>query len=150
MTAHRSIVSLTATITALALGACVQRPSPPPGGDPTPVESYPLAIDFDNGTREHVHVYLTADRREWLLGRLEPGTRASLRIPAGSLAGSTAFVHLTVLTGERLTPHASHHSRATFSVPQPVSAILSQRWMFAQGQLTPIQLEAGSLEADRQ
>lgn len=151
MTAHRTIVSLTATITGvLALGACVQRPLRPPVGDPVSVEWYPLAINFDNGAREHVHVYLVADRRQWLLGRLEPGARATLRIPEASLAEGTGFVQLTVLTGEHLTPCAAHNSRATFTVPQPVSAILSQRWMFTQGQLTSIQLEAGRLDGGHQ
>jgi hypothetical protein len=110
----------------------------------------PLTIRFDNGAREHVHVYLVGRHRQWLLGRVEPGARATLRIPKAALAGYLGVVQLAVLTGERLTLQAARHSRATFTVAQPASAILSQRWMFAQGQLTSLPFRGARVGAGRQ
>jgi hypothetical protein len=135
----RALVSLAATMTiTLALGACVRAPSRMALDGPAPMEGRSLAIRFDNDTREHVHVYLIGRQREWLLGRVEPGAIAMLRIPEASLAGDSGFVQLAVLTGERVTLQAARDTRATFTIAQPVSAILSQRWRFAQGQLTPL------------
>ena len=37
----------------------------------------PGQIRFDNDAREHVHVYLIGEKREWLLGRVEPGAMAT-------------------------------------------------------------------------
>jgi hypothetical protein len=142
MMTHRTIVSLAATMTAvLPLGGCAQRPLRPPTRDLMSVERYLPVIDFDNGGPERIDVYLLADRREWLLGRIEPGAHASLRIPEASFARDAGFLQLAVLTGERLTAHVARASRAVSTVPQPASAILSQRWMFAQGQLTSLQLD---------
>jgi hypothetical protein len=142
MMTHRTIVSLAATMTAvLALGACTQRPLRPPAPDLVFVEPYPPVIDFDNGAPERIDVYLLADRRQWLLGRIEPGAHATLRIPEASFARDAGFVQLAVLTGERLTTLVARESRAVSAVAQPASAILSQRWMFAQGQITSLQLD---------
>ena len=58
------------TLVTLALGGCA--PSRPVLAGPAPTEDHRLAIRFDNGAREHVHVYLVDERREWLLGRVEP------------------------------------------------------------------------------
>jgi hypothetical protein len=85
-----------------------------------------------------VHVYLVGEQREWLLGRIEPGARAVLRIPEASLAGNPAFVRLAVLAGARQTAAAARDPRATFTIPQPAATLLTQRWAFAQGQLTSL------------
>jgi hypothetical protein len=88
----RAIVSLAATLTAaLALGACARspaRPGPAARADVAAPAARPPAIRFDNGGRERVLVYLVGEQREWLLGRVEPGARATLRLPRASLAGS--------------------------------------------------------------
>jgi hypothetical protein len=109
-----------------------------------------LAIRFDNNAGEHVHVYLIGEQREWLLGRVEPGARATLQIPEASLAGSPGFVQLAVLTGKRVTLQAARDARATFTVAQPASAILSQRWTFAQGQLTSLWRRGARVDVGRQ
>lgn len=135
----RAAVSLAAMmVLTLVPGACVRTPSRPRLEAPATPESRPLAIRFDNAAREHVHVYLIGERREWLLGRVEPGAIATLRIPEASLAGGSRFVRLAVITGERMTPQAARDPRATFTVPQPASAVMSQQWKFAHGQLTPL------------
>ena len=136
----RALVSLAfrMTLVTLALGGCA--PSRPVLAGPAPTEDHRLAIRFDNGAREHVHVYLVDERREWLLGRVEPGAVATLRIPEASIAGSVGFMRLAVITGERLTLKAALDPRATFTIAQPAAAILSEHWTFSQGQLTPLQV----------
>ncbi len=136
----RAAVSLAAMmVLTLVSGACVRAPSRPVLQPSTTIEaSRPLAIRFDNDAREHVHVYLIGERREWLLGRVEPGAIATLRIPEASLNGASRFVRLAVITGERMTLQAARDPRATFTVPQPASAVMSQQWKFAHGQLTPL------------
>ena len=142
----RAIVSLAAaTTTTLAAGACARNPSPVTRGVPTAADGRPLAVRFDNDARVHAHVYLVGERREWLLGRVEPGARATLRIPASAHAESSGFVRLAVLTGERVTLQAARSARAAVTLPQPASAILSQRWTFANGQLTQRQLPGPGL-----
>jgi hypothetical protein len=122
---------MTATLT---LGACHQAAS---------VRDGPLSMDeallrFDNGGREHVHVYLIGEKREWLLGRVEAGAIAILRVPEESLAEDATFMRLAVIAGERVTLQAARNPRARLTLAQPASAILSQQWMFSQGSLTSL------------
>ena len=146
----RAIVSLAARLSlTLALGACVRGPARPALDGPASVEGRPLTIRFDNGGREHVHVYLIGEKREWLLGRVEAGARATLRIPAAARAGTPEFMQLAVLTGERLTLQAARDARAMLTVAQPVSQILSQRWMFVQGQLASLPLRDARVDVVR-
>jgi hypothetical protein len=139
----RAIVSCAASCAAglaltLALGACARGPSRPVLDGPASLEGPPLTIRFDNGAREHVHVYLIDRQRQWLLGRVEPGARATLPVPVTWRTGNPGFMQLAVVTGGRLTLQAAQDARATLTIAQPVSQILSQRWMFAQGQLTSL------------
>ena len=135
---RRAFVSTAATmIVALALGACVRQLPPRPE-----VRSFSddraLTFRFDNDGREHVHVYLIGVERQWLLGRVEPGGIATLRIPVDAIDASARFVRLAVLTGERVTLQASRDPRATLTIEQPVSAVLGQRWRFSEGKLTSL------------
>jgi hypothetical protein len=147
-----AIVSLTATMAVtLVLGACVPGPSVPALDRTATMGGRAAIIPFDNDSHDYVHVYLVDGRdRQWLLGRVEPWSRATLRIPAAALAGSTGFVQLAVLTSERITPQVARHPRAMLTVAQPASAILSLRWMFAHGQLTPLPLERARGDIGRQ
>jgi hypothetical protein len=124
---------MTATLT---LGACFQAASVRDG--PLSMDEALLRFRFDNGGREHVHVYLIGEKREWLLGRVEPGAIAILRIPEESLVENAAFVRLAVIAGERMTLQAARNPRAMLTLGQPASAILSQEWMFSQGSLTSL------------
>jgi hypothetical protein len=134
----------------LALGGCVPGSSRPALDRPTTLRGGPLTIRFDNDASEYAHVYLVDGRQhQWVLGHVEPWSRTTLRIPAVALAGNVGFVRLAVITGERMTPHAARNPRATFTVPQPASSMLSQRYLFAQGQLTPVPLGRGRGNADR-
>ena len=135
----RAFVSIATTIAiTLALGACVHAP---PRGMPAGLMSTdtgPLTIRFDNLSRDRVDVYLIGAKREWLLGRVDPGAIANLRIPEEALAEGSTFIRLAVLAGERLTFQAARHPRVKLTVAQPASAILSQRWSFSQGELTSV------------
>jgi hypothetical protein len=130
----RSLVSLAATLTAaLALHGCVSATSRPASAEPAPSSGPPLlAIEFENYARDHVHVYLVGERREWLLGRVEPLAKARLRIPDAALSGDPAFMRLAVLVGQRATLRAADDARATITIAQPAAAILWQRWTFSQ------------------
>ena len=133
---RRALVSLAATTVTLALGACFQAASARDG--PSPLDDDPFAIRFDNGAREHVHVYMIGDRREWLLGRVEPGAIATLRIPKESLAENAKFVRLAVIAGERITLQAARHPRAMLTIAQPASEVLAHQWTFSQGRLSSL------------
>jgi len=135
----RAFVSIAATIAiTLALGACVHASSSGIPDGLISAHTDALTIRFDNFARDRVDVYLIGAKREWLLGRVEPGATGSLRIPEEALAESSKFVRLAVLAGERLTFQAARNPRARLTIAQPASTILSQRWSFSQGEITSV------------
>jgi hypothetical protein len=125
------------TIT-LALGACIGASSHSETNARTAVDALPLTIRFDNFASERVDVYLIGVKREWLLGRVEPGGKASLRIPEEVLAKGSMYVRLAVLAGEPQTFEAARNPRAKLTLAQPAATILSQEWKFTQGELTSV------------
>jgi hypothetical protein len=146
----RSLVSLATTLTlALTLGGCASAPSSRALDASAPTDEAPLAIRFDNQGREYVRVYLVGARREWLLGRVEPGARATLRIPDEALADDSRAMRLAVLAGGRLAVQATGEARAATMMAEPVALILAQRWTFSQslsgGQLTWLPLGRAEL-----
>ena len=133
----QALVSLVTMMTfTLGLGACIGGPSHRVVDTPAPVDRASLTIRFDNGAREHVHVYLVGEQREWLLGRVEPGAIATFHVPEASLRESTRFVRLAVIAGASVTQSASRDPRAMLTIAQPVGGLLSQQWSYANGQLT--------------
>lgn len=136
----------------LVLGACAGATARPPLDTPAPymeADGRALAIRFDNDARERVDVYLVGDRREWLLGRVEPGAVRTLRLPDASLSSSSGFFRLAVIAGEHVTVQAARDPRAMFTIAQPASAIVSQEWKFAQGQLMPLRVPGAMPGAGR-
>jgi hypothetical protein len=132
-TRSRSIVSLTAGLTlTLALGACAGNPSRSALNDPAPVAGRAPAIRFDNEARQYVHVYLVGENREWLLGRVEPGAHATLRIPDAALTDATWSMRLAVLAGERVSMRVGTQPRASVSISQPAGQLVAQKWTFVQ------------------
>jgi hypothetical protein len=151
----RSLVSLAAALTlALTLGGCASAPARLAADGPAPGDGPPLAIRFDNEARDYVHVYLIGDQREWLLGRVEPGGRATLRIPEAVLTENAGPIRLAVLVGERVTLRAAGMPLAAIAIAQPATEILSQRWTFSQmlstGQLTGLRRAPARAEVGRQ
>ena len=130
------------TILTLALGACASAPARPALDQPSPVEAGQAGLRFDNLARSYVHVYLVGEKREWLLGRVEPGAVATLRIPEGSLESNPGFVQLAVVAGGQLTLRAARDPRAQLTIAQPASSILSRQWRFVPGQLTSREVHA--------
>ena len=135
---QRAFVSIATMIITVALGACARAPSHSVPEPLTSAYAGLLTIRFENTARERVDVYLIGEKREWVLGRVEPGAIASLRIPEEALAKGSTFVRLAVLEGEPLTLAAERNPRARLTIAQPASAILSQRWSFSEGDLSSL------------
>ena len=136
---QRAFVSTAAIMTiTLALGACIGASARPAHNAGTSIDALPITIRFDNVGRDRVDVYLIGVKREWVLGRVEPGTIASLRIPEEALAKDAMYVRLAVIAGEPLTFDAARNPRAKLTIAQPASAILSQQWRFSQGELSSV------------
>jgi hypothetical protein len=136
---QRAFVSIAATtLITLALAACVRAPS---RSVPDPqISTYAdlLTIRFDNTARERVDVYLIGATREWVLGRVEPGAIATLRLPDEAFGKGSMYVRLAVIAGEPVTFAAARNPHAKLSIAQPASTILSQQWSFSQGELRPL------------
>jgi hypothetical protein len=136
----RSLVSGLAY--ALTIAGCASAPARLASDAASPSTASPLTVRFDNDARDYVHVYLIGLKREWLLGRVEPGAHATLRIPDAAVAEDAGTLQLAVLTGARVTYHAAGDARATMTLAQPAGAFLVQRWSFstgsAKGQLTAL------------
>jgi hypothetical protein len=144
----RSLVSLAAALTVtLTLGGCIAPPSQLASEAIATSDGAQLAFRFDNQARDNVNVYLIGAKREWLLGRVAPGARATLRIPDDALAENPGFMRLAVLAGPHMTLRAAAESGAAISMDQPAEAIVSQRWTFSKtlekGQLTALGLPRG-------
>ena len=141
---RRAFVSIATLAITFALGACVQTS---PRLVPELVATDPLhqSIRFDNLGLERVDVYLIGGKSEWLLGRVEPGATARLRIPEEAFADGSKFVRLAVLANEKRTFQAARNPRARLTIALPPTEILTQRWSFSQGQLTFLRNQAPSL-----
>jgi len=128
----RSLVSLAAALTlTLALGGCAGNPTRSALNDPAPAAARAATIRFDNEARQYVHVYLVGQNREWLLGRVEPGAKATLRIPEEAMADGWTM-QLAVLAGQRVTMRVAAQPGAQVSIAQPAALLLAQRWTFTQ------------------
>jgi hypothetical protein len=127
------------TILSIALAACAGSQSRMASyGPAAPAAAQALTFKFDNQGRDHVHVYLIGQRREWLLGRVEPGATARLRLPDDVFDSDPGFVRLAVLSGGGVSQMAARDPRAQLTISQDPSLLLTRRWQFAQGQLTSL------------
>lgn len=130
-----SLFSLAVALTTmLALGACARAPAPVTWNDALVTAEGPPAIVFVNEAESYVDVYLVGERREWWLGRVQPGARVTLRVRDEALTES-GFMRLAVLAGAQRTLQVSQNPRATFTIAQPATQVISQRWTFRQTQL---------------
>ena len=99
-----------------------------------------LTILFDNAEQSYVDVYLVGERRQWRLGRVEPGAHAILRIPEAALTDAPGFVRLAVLEGASLSLEPSRDRRAVLTIAQPRSQLTAQRWTFSKFQSASLQI----------
>ncbi|MDQ2665474.1 MAG: hypothetical protein M3Z05_05645 [Gemmatimonadota bacterium] len=139
----RSLVSLAAALSfTMTLGACATGAPHFATDTSLSADDALRALRFDNTGREYVHVYLISEQREWLLGRVEPGARSTLRIPAEATSDDAGGMQLEVVIGEPVTFGAKRASRMAITTVQPGSDLFAQRWTFSQipamGQLTSL------------
>lgn len=87
-------------------------------------------MTFQNEADTYVDVYLIGEKREWWLGRVQPGARVELRIRTEVLTTESRSVKLAVLADSHWSVQAARDPRATFSLPEPASQLLAQRWTF--------------------
>lgn len=123
-------VSLAFLAAALASGACARVPSTVAWSE-TSATSQTAAIRFDNDAEVFVDVYLITDQREWRLGRVEAGGRATLQLPEAALTATRGFVSLAVLADAPPSLAAARDPRAALTIAQPLAELRSQRWMFS-------------------
>ena len=127
-----SALSLAAT---LALGACAGGPVPTTWDGTPALTSQGALIRFVNEADTYVDVYLVGETRQWWLGRVAPGARATLRIRDEALTATSGYLRLAVLAGARLTVQAARDPHATLTIAQPGQSLLDQRWTFRQSQV---------------
>lgn len=128
----RSLVSRVATLTlTMALAGCASVPVPLDHDLTASATEAPPTIRFDNDARDYVHVYLVGLRREWLLGRVAPGARTTLRVPQDALDESEGPLRLAVLMGERVTYRVAADVRTASALARPAAEILAREWTFA-------------------
>lgn len=139
----RRLVSLAAALAVtLTFGACATGAAHPAAVAQTRAGATSPAIRFTNEGGDYVHVYLVGARREWLLGRVEAGARATLRLPEEALTEDQRWMRLAVLQGARATTRVVDDPRAAITVVQPAGIILSHRWSWSprlgSGQITSL------------
>jgi hypothetical protein len=105
-------------------------------------------IAFDNDAREHVQLYLVSDKRQWYLGRVEPGARRTLRVPDEAVLMSPQHLQLAVMVGQPITARVSGDPHAMLTIAQPAARLFSQDWSIAQGQLVSAPIRRTRLGVD--
>jgi len=149
-------------LVALCVGACAgrQRPVTQTEGTEgteraestrsvTTAESPGELLQFDNQSTVHVDVYLVGGPNQWRLGRVLPGMRTTLTVPASAIDWTAGFVQLVVVPGSQMSVQAWRDPRAVIAIPQPVSDLLLQRWAFRQPDGTGLQLQSTLLRGRR-
>ena len=138
--AGRLTVSAISLAAMLALGACAGGPAPTTWNGAAAVTGQGATIRFVNEADTYVDVYLIGETRQWWLGRVAPGARATLHIRDEALTATSGYLRLAVLAGARLTVQAAREPRATLTIAQPGQSLLDQRWTFRQSQVTSPEL----------
>ena len=111
----------------------------------TTPESPPDLLQFDNQATVYVDVYLVGGQRQWRLGRVSPGVRAMLKVPASAIDSTVEYVRVAVIPGSQMSAEASRDPRAIIAIAQPMSETLSQRWTFRPAASPALQLQATRL-----
>ncbi len=124
-----------ALLAALAVGACAPRAAVPASAAAT--AAVRPTIVAENGGGDWLDVYLVDEVRDWYLGRLAPGAKTALPLPADAVRSrGTGMVRLAVLAGAERTVRASRDARAVITVPQPVASRREPRGTCAHRPLT--------------
>ena len=138
-------------VAALWVGACAgrQRPttqtaradSAESNASVTTAESPAEMLQFDNQATVYVDVYIVGGQNQWRLGRVPPGMRMKLKVPASAVDWPVGFVQLVVIPGSQVSMQAWRDPRAITGIAQPLSEVLSQRWNFRQPNGPELQLQ---------
>lgn len=126
-----------------AAGGCA------PTGAGEPVPGYPT-VAFVNSTVSSASVYLESAGRAWLLGRVDPGETAMLRVPAGmSLSGLFSLIAVPIGSRDTFGRSASLNPSAIRSMPGSADDLLALRWTLLEQQLITVPLPGGGVAANR-
>lgn len=98
------------------------------------------AIRFDNEASVYVDVYLVADQRQWRLGRVMPGGRATFQLPDADIARTSGFVRLAVLANTSTSLDVTRDPKTLFTIAQPETSLVSQGWSYSLTQSSSPQL----------
>lgn len=74
------------------LGGCAGATSRIVNGEIAAVGTAAPVLRFHNQGRTPVRVYLMDSRHQWMLGRVEAGSRASLRLPDGAMSENASWM----------------------------------------------------------
>lgn len=122
----------------LALAACARAAAPT--SHVRPERSRP-AVDFENRGTEVVTVYLAEGSSTWRLGRVEPGRRAALRLPADVAIGGGFEVALVVVPLAAANPLGGARAAAPGAVRSPTGwseEYVTARWILAGSELVSV------------
>ena len=128
----RSLVSIAAALTLTLAAGCSGNSTHSALNDPAAAAGRTATIRFQNEARQYVHVYLVGQKREWLLGRVEPGAHTALRIPVEAMSDDTWNMRLAVLAGDRVTMQVASKPGVQVTIAQPAGQLLAQKWTFTQ------------------
>jgi hypothetical protein len=133
-----SLAALTAAASSLAaVGGCARNPAPITWDGAAAEKDELLLVHFDNQAETYVDVYLVGQRREWRLGRVSPGMRGTLRVPADAREElASGLVRLAALAGSQYTAHVELDPRATFTIPETAWRLSAKQWTFRQSQVS--------------
>ena len=143
----------------LCIGACAGRQHPVTTTEladntasdtvATVAESRADMLQFDNQATVYVDVYLVGRQMQWKLGRVPPGMRGTLRVPASAIDWTVELVRVAVIPGSQMSAEVWRDPRAAIAIAQPLSELLSQRWTFRQPGGVALQLLATRLTGRR-
>ena len=126
----RSLVSLSLVAVTLAVSGCASASLRQPADASIASDLPSPTVRFDNDARDYVHIYLVGSRREWWLGRVAPGARATLRVPQEALA-EEGTLQLAVMVGERMQLKAAVEPRAELTLGESMAGLVTQRWTYS-------------------
>lgn len=128
--------ALGALLTALLLDGCASVSARP---DVRSREAEAMsAIQVDNQSRDRIDIYVITETREWHVGRLDPGAKAWLSVRDRAEIGGAGMIQLAVIADASLSQKPSRDARAIVTLKQPMSELLGQRFVFAEGSLTEL------------
>lgn len=136
--ATRATVSALVMFTAtLGLGGCAGRATSAARDDAFVTPERRLVIRFDNEAQRYVDVYLIGERRQWYLGRVAAGAKTTLRIPPTAVETADEVMRLAVLSETPQSIQVLRDPRATLTIAQPASYLVSQSWTYWPKQTSP-------------